>query len=138
MARALGVKPAQRHNLDLQVTDTCTGKDRTVFRWDNVTTSTDSSSQVCYIDGKVLPQLSQDSFEALYEKCNYLRARSVALRQEARELCTVSHSLRQTNAMIAYGMRVIKASGVFMPSDEISDEARMNVQDHHVDRRLRG
>ena len=55
------------------------------------------------------------SLRALYEKCNYLRARSVSLRREARELCTMSHSLRETNAMLACDMRLIKSVGFFNP-----------------------
>jgi hypothetical protein len=94
--------------------------------------------QVCNIGVNMSLPPSPGSLRALYEKCNYLRARSFALRREARELCTVSHSLRETNAMIAGDLRLIKASGFFIPSEDISEEARKSAPDHHAERRLRG
>jgi hypothetical protein len=40
--------------------------------------------------------------------------------------------------MIAGDLRLIKASGFFIPSEDISEEARKSATDHHAERRLRG
>jgi hypothetical protein len=64
---------------------------------------------------------AKESIRSLYEKCKYLRARSLSLRREGRDLCKTSHSLRGTNAMLAGDMRVIRATGFLIPKTKHHD-----------------
>lgn len=51
--------------------------------------------------------------QVLYEKSVYLRVYSTALLREAQELRETSGKLRNTNASLAYDMRIIRAVGYF-------------------------
>lgn len=48
--------------------------------------------------------------QELYEKSIYLRVYSLALLDEAQELCRTSNKLRKTNASLTHDLRAIRGS----------------------------